>query len=197
MKASLVVAAGLLAVCASAGSAQVSSPVFSAEGAGLYATVNGDDFDGTDAGMGFDVQGRVRFASLSIGAGYQRTSHGTEFTSENGTLSGFFVEPRYGFAGSGSFRPYISAKLGRVTQSLEADFPEFGPVEQKSSGFLYGFGGGLEFPVSPAVAFNVGASYNRVSFGDLEINGETLDDSDSSGSSVMLRVGLGFAFPRR
>jgi hypothetical protein len=173
------------------------SPKFGAEVGALYATVNGDDFEGTNAGVGFDVQLRAAFSAFSIGAGFLRTSHDIDEASDNIIISGFFAEPRYSFPTTSSTSLFLTGKLGRVKQSLETDIPDYGSGEFESSGFLFGGGGGVEFAMSPAVRLNVSALFSQVSFDDVEFEGETIDGTDSSGSSVMLRAGISFLFGTR
>jgi opacity protein-like surface antigen len=180
----------LLAAAAVPAAAQ-SVPKFSLEPAAYYATVSGDDFEGVDAGMGFDVQGRVKFTALSLGLGWQRSSHGNDFVSENINASGLFVEPRYEFASAGPIKPYIGARLARVTQSLESEGSEL-----KSTGFSYGAGAGIIMPLAGTVKLNTSASYNKVSYGNAEVDGSEIQDTDLSGSSLVLRVGVSLSFGR-
>jgi Outer membrane protein beta-barrel domain len=180
----------LLAAAAVPAAAQ-SVPKFSLEPAAYYATVSGDDFEGVDAGMGFDVQGRVKFTALSLGLGWQRSSHGNDFVDENINSSGFFVEPRYEIPSAASIKPYIGARLARVTQSLEAEGSEL-----KSSGFAYGAGVGIIMPLAGTVKLNTSANYNRVSYGNAEVDGSEIQDTDLSGSSLVLRVGVSLSFGR-
>jgi opacity protein-like surface antigen len=180
----------LLAAAAVPAAAQ-SVPKFSLEPAAYYATVSGDDFEGIDAGMGFDVQGRVKFTALSLGLGWQRSTHGNEVFSEDITASGFFVEPRYEIPSAASIKPYIGARLGRVTQSIEVD-----GVEVSSSGFSYGAGVGIVMPLAGSVKLNTSANYNRLSYGNFEVNGSEEPDTETSGTSLVLRVGVSLSFGR-
>jgi opacity protein-like surface antigen len=187
-----LIAGALLGAVALPAAAQIASgPSFSFEPAALYATVNGDDFAGTDAGFGFDVQGRVKFSALSLGVGYQRSSHDVESVTENIAASGFFIEPRYEFATPGPVTPYLSARVGRVTTSLES-----GGSEAEQSGFSFGGGAGIVMPLAKSVRLNTSATWNRVSLGNAKLNGSEIPDSESKGSSVMLRVGMSLNFGR-
>jgi hypothetical protein len=185
------IAAALLGAAALPAAAQVASPKFSLEPAAYYATVGGDDFEGIDAGVGFDVQGRVKFTALSLGLGYQRSSHGIEGLDENVVASGIFVEPRYELSSAGSVKPYLTARLGRITQSIEGDGSEL-----KATGFSFGGGAGVMVPLAGSVHLNTSASWNSVSYGEMELDGDEIPDSKTSGSSIALRVGLAFSFGR-
>lgn len=184
-------AAALLAAAAVPAAAQVASPKFSLEPAAYYATVSGDDFEGIDAGIGFDVQGRVKLTALSLGLGYQRSSHGIEGIEEDAVVSGIFVEPRYEIPSAAAFKPYLTARLGRITQSVEGNGSEL-----KASGFAFGAGAGVTLPLAGNVRLNTSASWNSMSFGEMELDGDQIPDSKTSGSSLALRVGMSFSFGR-
>jgi hypothetical protein len=86
--------------------------------AGLYASLGGDDFQGTDAGLGGDAQ--VRFAlspTFTLGGGVQFTSHDNNFADGNINVLGVFAEPRYHIAmsGAGALRPYLAARAERLS----------------------------------------------------------------------------------
>jgi hypothetical protein len=168
---------------------RASGPTFSFEPAAFYATVNGNDFEGTDAGLGFDAQARVKFTALSLGLGYQRSTHAIESIDEKIVASGLFVEPRYEFSSASSVTPYLSARIGRVKQSLES-----GSSKAEASGFSFGGGAGVIMPLGKTLRLNTSASWNSLSFGDAEVDGSQIPDSKSKGSSVMLRAGISFNF---
>ena len=180
-----------LLVAAAVPAAAQSVPKFSLEPAAYYATVSGDDFEGIDAGMGFDIQGRIKFTALSLGLGWQRSSHGNDLVEENINASGFFVEPRYEFPSAASIKPYIGARVARVTQSLESEGSEL-----TASGFSYGAGVGIIMPLAGTVKLNTSANYNRVSYGNAEFDGDEIPDTELSGSSLVLRVGVSLSFGR-
>lgn len=162
------------------------SPGFSVAGAVLYADVSGDDFQGTNAGFGFDAQGRYSWGAFSLGAGFHYTTHDLEGLSDNLGVRGFFVEPRYAFnAGSPSLVPYLTGRLSLVKEKVES-----GPDKAEASGTAIGGGGGLLVRLGPTVHFDVSVTYAAVSFGDFELNGSTVPDSDTSGSSLALRAGV-------
>jgi hypothetical protein len=163
------------------------------EGGGLYATVDGDDFEGTEAGMGFEAQAKLLFTGgFSIGAGFYRSSHDLEGTSENLVVSGFFAEPRYIFAQQGTLRPFLLGRFGLVKQRLEV-----GADELEGPGTIIGGGAGLGIDLSPTLELVLSAAYHSASFGDFEVNGFEVPDSDLKGSSVVLRLGLSVALGAR
>ena len=180
-----------VAFAALATNLQAQGPRFGFEAAGLYATLSGDDFDGTDAGMGFDIQGRYMSSpKFSVGAGIMRTTHGTDFSDNDIAVLGLFAEPRYHFAVSGSsMMPFVTGRLAYLKESLSAGGSDF-----KANGYLFGFGGGLAYQVSPTMTLGGSVTYNLVSFGDAKMDGTTIANSDASGSSLAVRCAFGFKF---
>jgi hypothetical protein len=96
-------------------SAQSTPPRFGVEGGVLYATVDGSDFEGTSAGMGFQIQGRLLLQGVSLGAGLLRTSHAVEGSTDNLVVTGFLFEPRYTFPTASSPHPFVNARFGFLT----------------------------------------------------------------------------------
>jgi hypothetical protein len=197
----------LLAASASALSAQSHTsshasslaPRVSVEGAGMYVTVSGGDFRGVHAGTGFDVQGRVAVSVLSLGVGYQHTSHDIDVLTNNVVVNGVFLEPRLTLPAAPQVAPYVTGRFALVTQHLKIGIssPLFSADERVSHGITAGVGGGVGLSLSRAVALDAAAIYNRVRFGTVVLDGEPLPDSDTSGSGVMFRLGLGVSFGRR
>jgi opacity protein-like surface antigen len=160
------------------------------EVSGLYATLSGDDFDETDSGIGFE--GAIAFAlnsKWSLAAGISRTSHGVDGLDENLTALQFFAEPRFMLGASGAMTPYLFGRVGYTSASLE-----FLGVDTKQTGFGFGGGAGLMYDLSGSLKLNVSAAFQKISLGDVEADGETIEDTDSSGSSLYVRAGLSIGF---
>jgi hypothetical protein len=196
MKRALILAVAGVAVPIVAG-AQAVGPRFSVEAAPFYATLDGDDFDGLDAGLGFDVQGRFGWPTWSFGLGWQRSSHDVPEVSNNLIVTSFFAEPRFQFPTQGGLQPYLLARGGLANQRLDADIPGVGTFNLESSGMIIGFGGGVAFPVARSVDVNFSVAWARLAFDDIEVDGEEIPDSDSNGSGVLLRAAVSFTPGRR
>ena len=185
-------AVGAVVVAAFAGTttlpAQSAQP-FSLQGSMLYAALFGDAYEGIDNGFGFEAQARYNPGALSIGAGFQYTSHPVTGLDENVTLIGGFLEPRYVIiVGSNVFAPYVSSRLAVLQQRLE-----IGSVSGKATGVQINFGGGVLFRLTTTVNLDVGATYGYINFGDSETTsggGQTIQFETGSGQNLVLRAGI-------
>jgi hypothetical protein len=179
-----VIVAGMYVATARPVVAQVSFNV-----AGLYATLSGSDFQGTNAGSGAD--GQIRFplgqAGLSLGAGAQWTSHSVDGIDPNWSVIGVFGEPRYVFktGGSSQLAPYIAGRAGWLHESISD-----GTDKLSASGFYFGGGGGLLIGLG-GVNLDIGVLFASVNFGEVDLNGSSTGFKPS-GTSLALRAGLAF-----
>lgn len=192
--APLVLAATLLAALPAVGEAQ-SAQRWSAQGSLLYVTPTGLAYDGMKNGVGFEAQVRYTPSAFSLGAGYQRSSHGLDVEggeSETITLSGPFLEPRYVIdIGRSDLAPYLAARLALLTQQLDIE-----EITAKATGTQMNLGGGVLVRLSPRMNLDLGLTYGVIGFGDIEITDGTttvtLPDSDADGKNLVLRVGVTF-----
>lgn len=157
---------------------------------------SGDAYEGMTSGAGFEAQLRYTPSALSIGIGYQSSSHevemGDEFGTIDATISGVFIEPRYVLdVGSASWAPYISARLARLTQA--ADLDDIG-VEVSASGTQINIGGGALVRLSPRVNLDLGVTYGKIDFDDgvITVDGEeyVIAGTGGSGNNLVLRAGV-------
>lgn len=188
-------AAALVFMMATAVQAQTSAtPSGFALGGKLgYYTLSGDDFEGVDAGFGFE--GNVRYTLLSgfqILGGVHYAIHGMEGLDENMNVLAIFAEPRYVFAiGSPTISPFVGGRAAWVRESVDIQ-----GVDASASGFAFGGTGGLLFQVAPQVAIETSVLFAAVSFGDIEIEGESIDGTDTSGTTLALQGGIVISLPR-
>jgi hypothetical protein len=166
---------------------------FSAQGSLLYVSPSGDAYEGLSAGAGFEAQVRYTPSALSIGLGYQRSSHDIDLGEgfiEDATISGVFVEPRYVIdVGSMTYAPYVAARLAKLTQAVEVE-----GLEASASGTQVNLGGGLLVRLTTRVNLDLGVTYGTIDFDDvtLEYQGDTvvIEETGGSGQNVVLRAGL-------
>jgi hypothetical protein len=159
---------------------------------------SGDAYEGMSSGMGLEAQLRYTPSALSIGGGYQTSSHdvdmGPELGTQDGTISGLFLEPRYVFTvGSESWAPYASARLARLTQAADVtiDGTEY---EVSASGTQLNLGGGALVRLSSRINLDLGLTYGKIDFddGEVTVEGETfvIDGTGGSGNNLVLRAGV-------
>jgi len=157
-----------------------SSPTFSIEAGGVYAGYRGGSFRNTNDGGGFDAQANLGVSLFSLGAGYVRTTHDVDGTSENAVVSGIFVEPRLALPiAYGNFTPYVLGRVMRVERQLGS-----GATAVESTGTALGGGLGLLVWLAPGVQLNTSAAY----YG-MRLTGEP-SGGRNTGTGVTLRVGL-------
>jgi hypothetical protein len=172
-----------------------SAQAISLQVSALYNTVDGDVFDGLNAGFGGEAQIRYTPGALSVGAGFQYTEHGAK-TQEGGfrlpdvRLYGGFIEPRYRIhTGSYVVAPYVSARFS----VLKAGF-EGGEFSLSATSIQLNGGGGLLYRLGPRLNLDAGATfgYNHRSRSTLSgDDGEVLrTDPPASGVNLVVRLGL-------
>jgi hypothetical protein len=120
------------------------------------------DVERLNDGFGFEAQGRLGVSALSIGVGYQRSTHriaGLEALSgptDPAVLSGVFVEPRVALMlGGTNFTPYLSGRVARLT--LRQD-----QANIDTDGTDVAGGGGLLVWLAPAAQLNLSALYSAL-----------------------------------
>ena len=167
-----------------------SAQAFSLQASGLVNGVFGDVFTGLQDGLGGEAQFRYTPGALSVGAGFQFTSHQIEGRMEDAQLYGGFIEPRYRIhAGSNVVAPYVSARVS----VLKVGFSE-GDLSLSSIFMQLNGGGGILIRLAPRLNLDFGATfgYNRLGSGTLtsESSGTAVPVGSSSGSNVVVRLGL-------
>ena len=154
-------------------------------GGGWYQP-GGDDFDDTDGGIGYHgAVGLALTESVELDLGAQWSRHGVTFSTDDYDVVAVYVEPRLFLAEGGAVRPYVSGRLAWVRQSIDVE-----DVGRSSNG-LGGAGElGVAVGLGPSVDLEGGLSLGFLSFGDFETDAGTLEDTDSSGRALGVRVGL-------
>jgi hypothetical protein len=176
-----LVAGELNAQSAQAVSVQVSA---------LYNGVYGDLFSGLKSGYGAEGQLRYTPGALSIGAGFQYTTHELAIRREDIRFYGGFLEPRYRIhTGSNVVAPYVSARFSLLKVGFSG-----GDLSLSSSFIQVNGGGGLLYRVGPRLNLDLGATfgYNRLGSGTLrsESGNSSVPIDSSSGANLVVRFGF-------
>jgi hypothetical protein len=178
LAAAVLVAAELQGQSAQAISLQVS---------GLY---HGSVFDAMRSGYGGEAQLRYTPGALSVGTGFQYTTHEWDVGVEDIRLYGGFLEPRYRIhTGSNVIAPYVSARLSYLKIGFSGD-----DLSLDSSVIQVNGGGGLLYRLGSRLNLDVGATfgYNRLESGTFtrESTGSSLPVESSDGSNLVIRLGF-------
>jgi hypothetical protein len=176
------------ALC-STGEAQSAQPI-SLQASALFNGVFGNVFNGLQDGIGGEAQIRYTPGALSVGAGFQYTTHGLEVREENARLYGGFVEPRYRIrTGSNVLAPYLSTRFSLLKVGFSG-----GDLSLSSNFIQINGGGGLLYRIGSQLNLDLGATYgyNRLGRGTLRdrLSGTEVPVEPSSGSNLMVRLGL-------
>jgi hypothetical protein len=167
-----------------------SAQAISVQLSALYNGVYGDVFTGLEAGYGAEGQIRYTPGALSIGVGFQYTTHGLENRMEDTRLYGGFLEPRYRIhTGSNVVAPYLSGRLSLLKVGFSG-----GDLSLSSSFIQVNAGGGLLYRVGPRLNLDFGATYgyNRLGSGTLrsESSQNEIEIDSSSGTNLVVRFGF-------
>jgi hypothetical protein len=192
MRSYRVAAAALFLAC---GPALLPAQGFSFSGGGVYAALNGSDFDGINAGLGVDAQVRYHTrGGVSVGAGVQYTSHGIDGLDPNFGVRAFFADLRYSFekASSPSITPYVAARAALAHYGISS-----GGNSATANGSAFGPAGGMLIQLGRTAKLDVGIVWYSVHFGNFSANGVEQADTKSSGSALALRAGVVFGFGKK
>jgi len=167
-----------------------SAQAISVQVSGLYSGVYGDVFSGVRGGIGAEGQIRYTPGALSIGAGFQYTTHDVSRQEEDIRFYGAFLEPRYRIhTGSNVVAPYISARFSLLKVGFSG-----GDLDLDSSFIQVNGGGGLLYRLGPRINLDMGATfgYDRLGSGTLtrKSTGGTEPISAESGANLVLRLGF-------
>lgn len=154
-----------------------------------WYTLEGRDFEGTDPALG--IEGQLWYAvtpRFEAALGLVRTSHNLDGSSDNLTGLVVYAEPRWRFPiAGGDVAPYVGARVGVARQSIAA-----GGFDAHTMGFAFGGVVGARFRLGARVALDGGLSYTHLSFGEWEVGGTQIRDSDTKGDALGLHAGIAF-----
>ncbi len=163
---------------------------FALEASGALASLRGQAIGSATDGTGFDVMASVGVSVLSLGGGYQRSTH--SLGSDNAVVQGVFFEPRIALPlVARNFTPFIYGRVARLERSFET-----GVGENTTNGTGLGAGLGTYIWLAPNVQLNTTVGWTDLRFGNagdvsiFPITGRT------TGSSWGVRAGLTLGFDR-
>jgi hypothetical protein len=164
------------------------------------------------SGIGFDGQLRLRFGALSLGAGYQRSTHDEVRREDGGELTGSFtwagpfVEPRIELPLGSAASLFIGGRAARITGDFDGAAAVAGQqatFTSSTTGWFFAGGGGLSIHLSRRLALIGSGMIGQVrttgitgSFSLPGVGEQTLDDSAyrSRARVMQFRGGLAIGF---
>lgn len=160
------------------------------EGSGSLSQLSGNALGAATDGTGVEVMGSVGVSVLSLGGGYQRSTHRVGLS--DATVNGVFFEPRLALPFvARNFTPFVYGRVSRLDRSVDGDI---GQLETRGTGL--GAGLGTYLWLAPNIQLSSAVGWNEVRFGDpgsvagVPITGRT------SGNSWTVRAGLVLGFDR-
>lgn len=184
MRNGLSMTAAVVGLILSAGVAQAQG--VRVELTGAYQSLSGDDFEGTNSGIGGEAQVRFGMGRMTLGVGALLSSHGIDGIDDKLKILGLLAEPRFVFALTGSpLSPFIAARFAYLRETLTTGGQDF-----KATGFAFGGGAGVNYRISPLIQILVAAYFQSARFGDVDVDGTTSPGTDASGTAMTLRAGL-------
>jgi hypothetical protein len=112
-------------------------------------------------GTGFEIMGSVGVSVLSLGGGYQRSTH--RLGASDATVDGIFFEPRVALPlAARNFTPFVYGRVSRLDRSVNG---EIGSLETRGTGLGAGVGTYLwlapNLQLSTSVGWSVVLGFDR------------------------------------
>ena len=154
--------------------------------AGWY-NPGGNDFKGTDPGPRFDAVALFSVAPrFRVGGGVQWNVHDVDSSTDDYNVISVFAEPRLELAApTNDLRPFLAGRVGWARKGIDLT-----AGSRTANGIGVGGLAGFGYQVSPTVALEAAVTAYYLSFGDFDLEGQTLANTDSTGNALGLRLAL-------
>jgi len=192
-----LITASLAALPASAAAQDVAPPGF---GVGIDAGVVTLSPQADQREWGGAVEGAVRYtwdSGFQVLAGGTYGSASVKDIDENRTFWGLFGDGRLLLSmGARSVVPWVGGRVGYLSQSLSvAELPNNqGPGDFSGTGWSFSGLVGMLARLSNQLAFEAYLAFGVAPFGNIELNGEKLQDTSNTDFTSSLKVGLVYSF---
>ncbi len=165
-------------------------PQFALEASGALSQLNGNALGPANDGSGFDVMGSVGVSVLSLGGGYQRSTH--RLGGGDAIVQGFFFEPRVALPlVARNFTPFLYGRVSRLERTSPAEIGE-----DVATGTGVGAGLGTYVWLAPNVQLNTTVGWTDLRFGQGSAVAGSAFLGQTSGSSWGVRAGVTLGFDR-
>jgi hypothetical protein len=163
---------------------------FALEGAGSLASLQGNALGSATDGTGFDVMASIGVSVLSLGGGYQRSTH--SLASREAVVQGVFFEPRLALPlAARNFTPFVYGRVSRLERSIDQ---AVGRTVTNGTGL--GAGVGTYVWIAPNVQLNTSVGWTDLRFGSGGDGVSVPLEGRTTGSSWGVRAGLTLGFDR-
>jgi len=160
------------------------------EGSGFLSQLSGNAVGSATDGTGFEVMGSVGVSVLSLGGGYQRSTH--RLGASDASITGVFFEPRLALPFvARNFTPFVYGRVSRLDRSVDG---EIGSLETRGTGL--GAGVGTYLWLAPNIQLSSAVGWNEVRFGDPGPNAGFPIVGRTSGNNWTVRAGVVLGFDR-
>jgi hypothetical protein len=163
---------------------------FALEASGSLSQLRGDAIGSATDGTGFDVLASVGVSVLSLGGGYQWSTHRVAGT--DATVDGVFFEPRLALPfAARNFTPFVFGRAARLERTVESSA---GDVSARGTGL--GAGVGTYVWLAPNVQLNTSVGWHELRFSDDGALAGSPIVGRTSGGQWTVRAGLTLGFDR-
>jgi hypothetical protein len=163
---------------------------FALEASGALSQLRGDAVGSATDGTGFDVMASLGVSVLSLGGGYQRSTH--RLGGEDATVRGVFFEPRLALPfAARNFTPFVYGRVARLERTWAG---EVGTFEARGTGL--GAGVGTYVWLAPNIQLNTTVGWHEQRFGDPGVLAGSPIVGRTSGEQWTVRAGLTLGFDR-
>lgn len=165
-------------------------PQLALEGSGALSSLSGNAVGSATDGTGFDVLASIGVSVLSLGAGYQRSTH--SLGGDDAVVQGVFFEPRVALPlAARNFTPFVYGRVSRLERRIDNSV---GTVNTNGTGL--GAGVGTYVWLAPNVQLNTTVGWTDLRFGATDDVSIFPLAGRTTGSSWGVRAGLTLGFDR-
>jgi len=165
-------------------------PQFALEASGALSQLSGNALGPANDGSGFDVMGSIGVSVLSLGGGYQRSTH--RLGAGDAIVQGVFFEPRIALPlVARNFTPFVYGRVARLERTSPAELGS-----DVATGTGVGAGLGTYVWLAPNVQLNTTVGWTDLRFSEGNAVGGSSFVGRANGSSWGVRAGLTLGFDR-
>ena len=142
-------------------------------------------------GLGYDVMPALRISASMDMSKIDVTDEEAGIEGNFG-LAQFDIGARYSFLSSARrWTPFLNAAISPRSMAADVEDPDSGEeVEMSFSGTGYSLGGGVDYTLSPKLAFTSSLTYTMGKFDTMEIDGQEFEGGELKTNGTRVNLGL-------